>query len=264
LLLVVSCGFAGPLLALAGGESGGVHFFAGTSTGKSTALFVGASVCGGGPGGFVQSWRSTLNGLEAIAEGHNDATLFLDELAQVDAREAADTAYMLGNGQGKTRMSKSITAREPLRWRLLFVSAGEITLADHAASVGKWVKGGGEVRLLNVDADAGRGMGLFEELHGSVSPDLFAGELKDAARRSYGSPFRAFLRRLVTARPRAEEVVCASREEARRRWVPTDAAGEVMREAERFAIIGAARLGRQRGAQAAEAYSAHLCGRRGR
>jgi putative DNA primase/helicase len=110
LLLAASCGFAGPLLVLAGAESGGVHLFGGTSTGKSTALFIGASVCGGGGSGFVQSWRSTLNGLEAIAEGHNDATLFLDELAQVDAKEAADTAYMLGNGQGKNRMSKGIAA----------------------------------------------------------------------------------------------------------------------------------------------------------
>jgi len=236
LLLVVSCGFAGPFLSLAGGESGGVHFL----TGKSTALVVGASVCGGGPSGFVQSWRSTLNGLEAIAEAHNDATLFLDELAQVDARDAADTAYMLGNGQGKIRMSKGITARETLRWRLLFVSAGEITLADHAASVGKRIKGGAEVRLLNVEADAGRGMGLFGELHGAASPDLFAGELKAAARRFYGPPFREFLGRLVAARPRAEEVIRASQGEARRRWVPNGAAGEVFRAADRFAIIGAA------------------------
>ncbi len=240
LLLAVSCGFAGPLLVLAGAESGGIHIFGGTSTGKSTALFVGASVCGGGDCGFVQSWRSTLNGLEAIAEGHDDATLFLDELAQVDAREAADIAYMLGNGQGKVRMSKGLTARERLTWQLLFVSAGEITLADHAASAGKRTRGGVEARLLNVEADAGSGMGLFEELHGTDSPDRFSGELKDAARRFYGSPFRAFLTRLVESRAESEEYIRRVRETAKQGWVPADAAGEVTRAADRFAIIGAA------------------------
>ncbi len=131
MILAVSCGFAGPLLHLVGGESGGVHFVGATSTGKSTALLVGGSVSGGGGrNGFVQSWRATANGPEAIAELHNDLTLFLDELAQMDAREAADTAYLLGNGSGKGRMSRDIGARKKLSCSLLFVSAGEITLAD--------------------------------------------------------------------------------------------------------------------------------------
>ncbi len=112
LILAVSCALAGSVLSLVGGESGGVHFIGATSTGKSTALLVGGSVIGGGGrNGFVQSWRATANGLEAIAELHNDLTLFLDELAQMDAREAAETAYLLGNGSGKMRMS-GIWARE--------------------------------------------------------------------------------------------------------------------------------------------------------
>jgi putative DNA primase/helicase len=112
----------------------------------------------GGRNGFVQSWRATANGLEAIAEHHNDLALFLDELGQMDAREAAETAYLLGNGTGKTRMSRNIGARKKLLWSLLFVSAGEITLADHALTAGKRTKGGAEVRLLNIEADAGAGL----------------------------------------------------------------------------------------------------------
>ena len=130
LVLAVSCAFAGPLLSLVGAESGGVHFHGATSTGKTSALLVGGSVIGGGGrNGFVQSWRTTANGLEAVAETHNDLTLFLDELAQVDPREAAETAYLLGNGSGKGRMTRSISARKKLTWSLLFVSAGELTLA---------------------------------------------------------------------------------------------------------------------------------------
>ena len=76
---------------------------------------VGGSVCGGGgKTGFAQTWRTTINGLEATAEAHNDGTLFLDELAQVDPRDAAETAYLLANGQGKARMTRSISARRKL------------------------------------------------------------------------------------------------------------------------------------------------------
>jgi len=129
LILAASCGFAGPFLSLVGGESGGIHFVGATSTGKSTALVVGGSVLGGGGrNGFVQSWRTTANGLEAIAELHNDLTLFLDELAQMDPRDAGEAAYLLGNGTGKTRMSRNIGARKKLSWSLLYVSAGEVTL----------------------------------------------------------------------------------------------------------------------------------------
>ncbi len=194
LILTVSSAFAGPVLSLVGGESGGIHLVGATSTGKSTALLVGGSVVGGGGrNGFVQSWRSTANGLEAIAELHNDLALFLDELAQIDPREAAETAYLLGNGSGKIRMSRNIGVRKKLSWTLLFVSAGEVTLADHARTAGKRTKGGAEVRLLNIDADAGAGLGLFEDLHGAASPDLFARQLKEAAARYYGAPLRAYL-----------------------------------------------------------------------
>jgi putative DNA primase/helicase len=241
LILAVSCAFAGPLLSLVGGESGGIHFIGATSTGKSTALLVGGSVLGGGGrNGFVQSWRSTANGLEAIAELHNDLTLFLDELAQMDAREAADTAYLLGNGSGKTRMSRNIGARKKLSWSLLFVSAGEVTLADHAQTAGKRTKGGAEVRLLNIEADAGTGLGLFEKIHRAESADAFARQLKDAAKRFYGSPLRTYLDSIAGTRAAVEKWVLSFQAEFVGRHVPPGASGEVLRAAQRFALIAAA------------------------
>jgi putative DNA primase/helicase len=241
LALAVSCAFAGPLLSLVSAESGGVHFHGATSTGKSTALLVGGSVSGGGGrNGFVQSWRSTANGLEAVAELHNDLTLFLDELAQMDPREAAETAYLLGNGCGKTRMSRNIGARKKLTWCLLFVSAGEVTMADHAQTAGKRTKGGVEVRLLNVEADAGAGLGLFENIHGAESPDAFSRQLRDAAKRSYGAPLREYLKYVAANRTDAEKAISNFQSEFVRKRVPSGASGEVFRAAQRFALIGAA------------------------
>jgi uncharacterized protein (DUF927 family) len=241
LILAASCGFAGPLLSFVGGESGGVHLVGATSTGKSTALIVGGSVLGGGGrNGFVQSWRATANGLEAIAELHNDLTLFLDELAQMDAREAADTAYLLGNGSGKARMSRNIGARKKLSWSLLFMSAGEVTLADHAQTAGKRTKGGAEVRLLNIEADAGAGLGLFEDIHGAASPDLFARQLKEAAGRYYGAPLRAHLKFITGKRAEVESTLRNFQVDFLKNRVPACAAGEVCRAAQRFAVIAAA------------------------
>ena len=240
LIIVAAAGFAGPLLSISKAESGGIHLHGATSCGKTTALLVGGSVCGGGgPAGFLQTWRTTINGLEAIAEAHNDGTLFLDELAQVDPADAASTAYLLGNGQGKARMTRSFGARPKLRWNMLFVSAGETTLAEHAASAGKRTRGGVEVRLLNIAAEAGQ-FGLFEELHGEISPDAFARRLKEVALGYYGVPFRAFVERLARQRAEVEQLIRKVREEFITRFVPAGASGELKRAADRFALIGAA------------------------
>jgi uncharacterized protein (DUF927 family) len=242
LIVPVSCSFAGPLLPLMGAsESGGIHLVGPTSIGKSTALLVGGSVLGGGArNGFVRSWRATANGLEAIAELHNNLCLYLDELSQVDPREAAETAYLLGNGSGKTRMSRSISARKMLSWNLLYVSAGEITLADHVQTAGKRIKGGAEIRLLNVDADAGAGLGLFENIHGAESADAFARQLKDAAQRFYGAPLRAYLNFITRNRHAAEAAIRNFQADFLGRHVPAGASGEVFRAAQRFGLIAAA------------------------
>ncbi len=240
LAFAVSCAFAGPNLALAGAESGGVHFVGESSTGKSTTLYVAGSVLGGGGRtGFVQSWRATANGLEAVADIHNDLTLILDELSQLDAREASDVAYLLANGRGKSRMSRGIHPRKSSVWRLLFVSAGEITLADHAQTVGRRVRAGAEVRLLNIEADAGKEMGIFEDIHGADSPDVFAQQMKLAALRFYGTPLRAWLRWLISKQAAIEKALKNFQADFLKQHVSVDASGEVYRAAQRFALIAA-------------------------
>jgi uncharacterized protein (DUF927 family) len=238
LVLAASCAFAGSLLEISGIESGGIHFVGGSSLGKTTALVVAGSVLGGGgKHGYAETWRTTANGVEATAEAHNDLTLVLDEIGQVDPREAADVAYLLANGQGKTRMNRSIGLRRRLGWRLLFLSSGELTLADHSASAGKRTRGGAEVRLLNISADAGAGMGLFENLHGCASGDVFADLLKERAQRYYGAPIRAFLEHAVQRRSEIARCWAGYRSVFIEEHVAGDASGEVKRAAGRLALI---------------------------
>jgi uncharacterized protein (DUF927 family) len=241
LVLSVSCGVAGPVLALLAMESGGIHLVGATSTGKSTALAVCGSVLGGGGrNGFVQTWNATANGLEAMASLHNDTCLLLDEMAQILPEEAAEVAYLLANGTGKARMTRQVASRKKLVWTLLFLSAGEITLEDHVRTIGKQVRGGVEVRLLNIEADAGAGLGLFENLHGAESADAFARELKEAAKNFYGSPLRSFLQRLVNNRAAAENTLRTVRREFLECHLPPGAAGEVSRAAARLGLIAGA------------------------
>lgn len=91
--------FAGPLLRLAGLEGGGFSFEGGSSSGKTTALQIAASVWGGPE--HVRSWRATDNGLENIAVLHNDNVLVLDEVGQVNGKVLAECAYAgQRSGQG--------------------------------------------------------------------------------------------------------------------------------------------------------------------
>jgi putative DNA primase/helicase len=107
LLLALSVAFAGPVADLLQDEGGGVNLRGGSSSGKSTALIVAGSVWGGGGrAGFTQTWRATGNGLESVARAHSGTLLVLDELGELDAREAGATAYLLVNGQGKARATK--------------------------------------------------------------------------------------------------------------------------------------------------------------
>jgi uncharacterized protein (DUF927 family) len=241
LVLAASVGFGGPLLELAGADGGGFHAVGPSSVGKTTMLLVGASVCGGGPDGGpgVHSWRTTANGLEALAAAHSDGTLILDELSQCDPAKVAEAAYLLGNGRAKERMTATLAAGPAASWRLLFLSSGELSLSDHAATGGQRARAGAEVRLVNIPADAGRGLGLFEKLHGRVTPAALADELRDAAKRFHGAVFREFVQWLVNHRDEAGPVVAACRAKSKR-WVPPGASGEVGRVADRFAVVAAA------------------------
>jgi len=242
LALVLSMSFAAVLVGPCGAESGGIHLRGPSSIGKSTLLTVAGSVWGGGePGGYVRSWRATANGLEGVALGHCDALLCLDELAQLSAREAGEVAYMLANGSGKSRSSRDGSARRASRWRLLLLSSGEIGLADKVAEDGRARRStaGQEVRIVDLPADAEAGMGLFEELHGFPSAEALARHLRTAANRSYGTPARAFLKEISRDLDSVRQAVTNLTREFLAAHVPPGADGQVLRVAQRFALVAA-------------------------
>ncbi len=237
LVFAVSAAFATPLLYLTGNEGGGFHFRSNSSDGKTTALRVAASVCGGPD--YMERWRATDNGLEALAMQHCDALLLLDELAQIDPKAAGEVAYMLANGGGKARAGRTGGARERASWRVLFLSAGEIGLSEHMGQIGQAPKAGQELRLAEIPADAGVGLGVFENLHGYKGGNEFSKALNEAARRYHGGAFIAFLGELVKRQGDIADVVKDSQRLFDKTCLTEDAHGQARRVAGRFALVGA-------------------------
>ncbi|MEW6262169.1 MAG: DUF927 domain-containing protein [Thermodesulfobacteriota bacterium] len=238
LVFAVSAALAAPLLRLAGLEGGGFHFRGASSIGKSTALAVAASAWSGPD--FLRSWRTTANGLEGIAAGHNDCLLCLDELSQVSGRDAGEVAYMLANGAGKSRMRRDSSLRKPMTWRVLFLSTGEMSLADKLTEAGLRTRAGQEVRVLDLPADADQNLGIFEHLHGFRAASEFADQLREAAGMYHGTLARAFLERITADQAGLPEALGQARREFHEQHVPSGASGQVARAADRFGLTAAA------------------------
>jgi uncharacterized protein (DUF927 family) len=242
LALAVSAALAAPLLHPGEQESGGFHLVGPSSVGKTTALQVAGSVCGGGGiRGYVRQWRATDNALESVAAAHCDALLCLDEMNQLPGKAAGEVAYMLANGAGKARAKRDGLARKPQEWRVLFLSTGEITLADKVREDGRTrATAGQSVRVVDVPADAGARLGLFENLHGAEDGDRFARDLKEAAARFHGTALRAFLEALTRRLDGVAREVPASIRRFVEARCPADADGQVKRVAARFGLVAAA------------------------
>ena len=239
LLFGLSAAFAAPLLDIFNEESGGFNFKGNSSSGKSTILKVAASVWGS-PDKYPRLWRATGNGLEGLAALHNDGILILDELGQIDPKEAGDVAYMLANGQGKVRASKAGTARASSSWRLLFLSSGEVGIATLMAAAGKEAKAGQEIRLADIPADAGAGMGCFENIYDMPTPAAFAMTLKERALKSHGAVGLKWLEYVVQNRINLAEQISAGIRDFVADVVPTGAEGQIERLARRFGIVAVA------------------------
>jgi uncharacterized protein (DUF927 family) len=235
-MLAIGTALAGPLLYLLGEESGGFHLFGPSSIGKTTAAHVARSVWGMPLG----SWRTTGNGAEGLARGACDTLLTLDEIGQAPPAVLEELAYLLGNGRGKARMRRDATARPTETWRLLFLSTGEVGLATKLAEGGRRPMAGQSVRMVELPADAGQGLGIFDTLNGWASGAALADLLRLAADRHCGHAGRAFVERLAADADGARQWAGHVRDDLLARLVPAGADGQVRRVAGRFALAAVA------------------------
>ena len=236
LAFYISAAFAPPLQHLTDEELGGFHLPGQSSDGKSTCLRAAVSVWGI----EWRTWRGTDNGVEGIAADSNDALLALDEIGQAPARSLGETVYMLSNGTSKMRMRSDATRRALRKWRLLLLSTGEIGFAQKLAEAGIRSHAGQEVRIAEIPADAGAGLGAFENLHGMGSGDAFARGVTASAKANQGHAAMRWLEAISRDPVEVGAQIEAFRAEWLQLHVPAGSDGQVSRVAGRFALVAAA------------------------
>jgi uncharacterized protein (DUF927 family) len=165
LIFSVCMNLTSSFLTPLGRQNFGVHYIGNSSIGKSTILYVVASIFGA----EVKSWRTTDNCAEAWAREANDNIFFLDELGKApNASVVSEMLYMLGDGQGKGRLDRLGAPREVTKFKTFVLSSGEMSIEDKMREgFGKRTFYAGQsVRLAQIQADAGKKMGIYENLHG--------------------------------------------------------------------------------------------------
>lgn len=248
LTFAVSCGFAGPILALADDEGGGINFRGGSSQGKTTLVDAAASVWGApsktGPDAFTHTWRHTDNAMETTAASHTHALLPLDELGMADGNALANMLYMLANGAGKGRSRSGGGNREGVTWLTLILSSSEESAARIIESAHHRTKAGIELRLLDVPVAVPGGYGAFEHLHGEPDGATFVNTLRRALVAEHGTAGPTFVAWLADRLKANPDFMAAEIWPRITGWcraeVPAGADGQVQRAARRFAMVGVA------------------------
>lgn len=248
LTFAVSCGFAGPVLALADDEGGGINFRGGSSQGKTTLVDAAASVWGApsktGPDAFTHTWRHTDNAMETTAASHTHALLPLDELGMADGNALANMLYMLANGAGKGRSRAGGGNREGVTWLTLILSSSEESAARIIESAHHRIKAGIELRLLDVPVAVPGGYGAFERLHGEADGAAFVNVLRRGLVAEHGTAGPAFVAWLADRLKANPDFMGAEIWPRITAWcraeVPAGADGQVQRAARRFAMVAVA------------------------
>lgn len=234
LTTAICCAFSGALIEPCHAESGGLHFYGDSSTGKTTLVQAACSVWGGP--NYMRSWRATSNGIEGAAAMSNSTLLALDEISECNPKEVGNIIYSLANGQGKQRALKTGDARAIARWKTAVISSGEITTSATIELAGEHTKAGQAVRVIDIPAQ--RSYGAWDNLHQFPSGSAFSEHLKSQSAVNYGVAGREFLTHLVKDKKSLSDRL--QRLTSFPVFNPENATGQVKRVARRFALLALA------------------------
>ena len=172
---------------------------------------------------------------------HNDMVLIMDEISSVDAKDGSQVTYMFANRKGKARINADTSLRDVASWNALMLSNGEKSMKAHAAESGISLNAGQELRLANIDADAGKGMGILDDAHGQ-KPEEFLSALRAAARRFHGTAGQEWLKYIVAHREWLEKNLSGYIEQTAQHLTEdiADVSNQVRRKAKQFALVGMA------------------------
>ena len=176
--VILASAFASVLVKPLGGLPFFVHLWGGTESGKTVGLMLAASVWANPEiGRFIHTFNSTAVGREKSAAFVNSLPLILDELQIVkDKREFDKDIYMLSEGAGRTRGTKSGGVDKTPTWANCILTSGEMPITGAGS-------GGGAVnRIIEIECREK----LFEDPR----------DVADTVRKNYGFAGRAFVEHL--------------------------------------------------------------------
>lgn len=234
-MLAAATAFAAPLSGILNAEGFGIHLYAGSTAGKTTAVDFATSLYGL-PRPQRLSWYGTALGIANEAQAHNHGLLALDEIEQAShPRHVFTSAYTLFNGKGKLQGDPNGGNRELKSWETVVISTGEKSVETFLAGAGIKVKAGQLVRLLNIPVTRPT------ELYGYASGKDHADAMKAGWLENHGAAGRAWIRWLAVN----QDIAKAAYAQALARWntvIPADYAEQVHRVKDRFAVLEAALL----------------------
>jgi uncharacterized protein (DUF927 family) len=238
----VASAFAATLLYFTGETGGGFHLFGPAKRGKTLALQVGLSAWGlpYKTGGVLLDWRSSVNGLESVAEESTDQLLGLDEAHLANPADLAGACYMLADGAGRKRLKRDASPARTRTWRNLILSTGETDLATAVARAGQKLPAGVEARIPSIPF--GEAMSAWPTLHGHANFVVLAKELHHAMRQHHGTAARTFVGRLATEWASERGSIVAVLEQMRTRSVerlPKNADPQVQEVLRRCSVVAA-------------------------
>ena len=236
LCLAIGTALAAPLVSLLGLEAGGFHLFGDSRDGKSTAARAALSIWGS-PSDLMLTWTGTGHGFANVANARNDGLLVLDEIGQAQPRHVSQTAYSVINGVSKIQGAKDGGNRDITRWNVLLLSTGEKSLDGFLqAGQADW-NAGQAARLPSIPSNAGKGLGIFDTLHGHDKGSALSEAITSAANAYHGSVGVALIR-LLLDNPNATKE--ASQLMADFMATLPDMDGQARTVATRFALVAAA------------------------
>ncbi|WP_265494689.1 TOPRIM and DUF927 domain-containing protein [Providencia heimbachae] len=235
MMIAIGAALAAPMTSIIGADSFGLHLYAQSTAGKTTAADMAVSLYGE-PDLQRLTWYGTEYGMTNEAVAHNDGLLYLDEVGQgADPRHVYKSAYMLFNGKGKIQGAKEGGNRQVQNWRTVAISTGEKDIETFLSMAGIKVNAGQLVRLLNIP------MERATELHGCETGKAHADLIKVNCRDSYGTAGRYWIEYLSSHKDEAKEAYRATQQ----RWsklIPASYGEQVHRATDRFATLEAALL----------------------
>lgn len=127
--LALAAGFASAILEPCALLPFFLHFWGGTENGKTVGLMIAASIWANPKmGEYLTSFNSTSVGQEMVASFLNSLPMCIDELQIQAAQGAKDfdkLIYLLTEGTGKTRGTKTGVLQKQNKWHCCFITSGE-------------------------------------------------------------------------------------------------------------------------------------------